>query len=277
MRKRIYLLLALCFLFFTSLSAALLAGQNNRLRREEERLFQSREELALAENRIRKDSERNLDLMEEVRSLSSDDSPRVMLTFDDGPSAITEDLLDILKDKNVRALFFINGVNVTSSREELLRRAVGEGHIIGNHTYSHDYSVIYRSGESFMEDFNRNEELIWKVTGTRSMFVRFPGGSRNSLCSEEEGALLMADLKDRITRRGYIYMDWNVTDNSHDADELIGSLERQILWKHSSTVLLHDRGDREVLLEALPRLIDELREKGFVFELYDPSSGVVRF
>ena len=277
MRKRIYLLLALAFLFFTSLSLTLLAGQNDRLRREEARLFQSREELALAEDRLREGKERNLDLLEEVESLSSGDPPRVMLTFDDGPSPITGKILDILHEKNVPAVFFINGANVTPAREELLRRAVREGHIIGNHTYSHDYEVIYQSVKSFMEDFNRNEALIWEWTQTRSMFVRFPGGSRNSLYAREGGRELMESLKATMDRRGYIYMDWNVTDDGDDPRELAESLESQIVWRHSSTVLLHDRSDREVLLEVLPGLIDNLKTRGVRFEQYDPASGAIRF
>lgn len=277
MKQRVLLLAVLFILFFSLLSFTLLAGQKNRIQRKEEQLFHSREELVWAENRLREEEERINELSQRVGALKGGEPPRLILTFDDGPSPYTGEILDILKEQDVPALFFINGINVTSSRADLLRRAVEEGHIIGNHTYSHDYNRIYRNEEAFMEDFSKNEDLIWDCTGTRSMLVRFPGGSRNSICETREGEKLMNDLKELMDRRGYLYMDWNVTENSSDPRELLQSLEEQIIWRDSATILLHDRGDRAVLPEILPQLIEDMKEAGYQFVVPEPSAGMVRF
>ncbi|MBN2628249.1 MAG: polysaccharide deacetylase [Spirochaetales bacterium] len=277
MKQRFFFIFLLFILFFAFMAGTLLAGQNRRLRLSEERLFRSREELVSAQARIREEEDWNRTLKEENHALTGTGGGRLILTFDDGPSEITGDILDILADKDVKALFFINGANVTRSREKLLLRAVEEGHLIGNHTYSHDYSQIYRSREGFMKDFLKNEKLILKTTDTRSMLVRFPGGSRNSLCTEEEGRALMEDLASELDRLGYVYMDWNVTDNGTDPQAFLSSLERQIFWRSSATILCHDRGDRALLLETLPRLIDDVREEGYTFVLPDRTGGVVRF
>ncbi len=277
MRQRLFLLLLLFSLFFSFLTVTLLAGQNRRLRLSEERLFHSREDLVQARNLIREEEERNRILREENDTLAGAAGGRLILTFDDGPSDITAALLDILREKQVPAVFFVNGVNVTRNRESLLTRAAAEGHLIGNHTYSHDYGLIYRSTEGFLKDFQRNEKLISRLTDTRSMLVRFPGGSRNSLCATGEGRALMDALKGEMDRQGYLYMDWNVTDDGTDPALYLDSLERQIFWRSSATILCHDRADRALLLEALPRLIDEARERGYRFELPDRSEGIVRF
>ncbi|MDC7219270.1 MAG: polysaccharide deacetylase [Spirochaetales bacterium] len=277
MKQRVVLVLGLFLFIFTFLSFALLAGQNSRIERREEMLFRSREELILAQNRINEEEQRVNTLSREVGRLSGENKAHIILTFDDGPSSITGPILDILEKENIPAVFFINGVNVSAGRVRLIKRAVAEGHIIGNHTYSHDYDRIYRSVDDFMEDFLKNEELIWKWTGTRSMLVRFPGGSRNSLCATEEGRQLMEDLKYEMDRRGYLYMDWNVTDPSNDPQEVLHSLEDQILWRDSATILLHDRGDRAFLVEILPSLIKTLKEEGYEFVLPERFAGAVRF
>jgi peptidoglycan-N-acetylglucosamine deacetylase len=277
MKQRFFFLFLLFLLFFAFMAVTLLTGQNRRLRLSEERLFRSREELVSAQARIREEEDWNKTLKEENHALTGTSGGRLILTFDDGPSEITDDILDILAEKNVKALFFINGINVTRSRENLLLRAVEEGHLIGNHTYSHDYSLIYRSREGFMKDFLKNERLILKTTDTRSMLVRFPGGSRNSLSSDEEGRELMDSLKSELDRLGYVYMDWNVTDTGTEPGAFLASLEQQIFWRSSATILFHDRGDRALLIETLPRLIDDVRREGYYFALPDRTGGVVRF
>ena len=104
----------------------------------------------------------------------------IWLTFDDGPSStITPKVLDILKKENVKATFFV--LNYSSSNEHLIKRIVAEGHTIGIHGYSHEYSKIYKSKETFMNNIYSLQDKIYKSTGVKSMYIRFPGGSSNTV------------------------------------------------------------------------------------------------
>ena len=111
---------------------------------------------------------------------NGEEGKRVFLTFDDGPSAeVTPHILDILKEYNIKATFFVvgNRVNVYS---DIVKRAYDEGHYIGNHGYSHKYSNIYKSVDSVIDEYNKTEEIIRKALGNpnySSHLFRFPGGS----------------------------------------------------------------------------------------------------
>ena len=102
----------------------------------------------------------------------------VYLTFDDGPSSRTSEILDILKKENIKATFFVIGKE-GEKEPEIMRRIVEEGHTLGIHTYSHVYTNVYASVESYLEDFNRTYELIYEATGLKTEIFRFPGGSIN--------------------------------------------------------------------------------------------------
>ena len=127
MKQRFLFIFLLFILFFAFMAGTLLAGQNRRLRLSEERLFRSREELVSAQARIREEEDWNRTLKEENHALTGTGGGRLILTFDDGPSEITGDILDILADKDVKALFFINGANVTRSREKTAPPGRGRG------------------------------------------------------------------------------------------------------------------------------------------------------
>ena len=105
---------------------------------------------------------------------------KVYLTFDDGPSIYTNDILDILDSYNVKATFFVVGKEETNA-EEALQRIVDEGHTLGMHSYSHKYKELYESMDSFTQDFARIRDYIYQATGVESVCYRFPGGSSNTV------------------------------------------------------------------------------------------------
>ena len=105
---------------------------------------------------------------------------KVYLTFDDGPSIYTNDILDILDSYNVKATFFVVGKEETNA-EEALQRIVDEGHTLGMHSYSHKYKELYESMDSFTQDFARIRDYIYQATGEESVCYRFPGGSSNTV------------------------------------------------------------------------------------------------
>lgn len=132
-------------------------------------------------------------------------NPKIMyLTFDDGPSQEnTAKVLDILKEHDIKATFFLVGENV-KKRPEMAKRIVEEGHTIGIHCYSHDYKEIYKSVDAYLEDFQKAYDVILETTGVEVQLFRFPGGSINSYNQE-----VYQDIIKKMTEKGYIYYDWN--------------------------------------------------------------------
>lgn len=133
--------------------------------------------------------------------------PKTMyLTFDDGPSVEnTNAVLDILKERNIKATFFVVGENV-EKHPEVAKRIVEEGHTIGIHCYRHDYKEIYASADSYMEDFEKAYNIVYEVTGVEVKLFRFPGGSINSYNKKVSEEIIR-----RMTEKGYIYFDWNAS------------------------------------------------------------------
>ncbi len=133
--------------------------------------------------------------------------PRTMyLTFDDGPTADnTVAVLDVLKERNIKATFFVVGENVVK-HPEVARRIVQEGHTIGIHCNYHGYQEIYKSVDSYLEDFQKAYDAVYEVTGVEAKLFRFPGGSVNAYNKNVRQGII-----DAMTEKGYIYFDWNAS------------------------------------------------------------------
>lgn len=203
------------------------------------------------------------------------------LTFDDGPSEHTEKILDILKEHDVKATFFVNG-NDTPFGRRMYRRIVKEGHALGNHTYSHNYRNIYKSSDSFWKDVFKLEELLEKTTGVKPRIIRFPGGSTNTVARSVSGYNLMEDLMQEVTDAGYIYMDWNVC--AFDAYNpppspvtIAANVLNQSKSKDLACILLHDSEFNSTTPGALPRIIEGLRDMGFYFDIVTYDTGSIKF
>ena len=200
----------------------------------------------------------------------------VYLTFDDGPSANTEKVLDILKKENVKATFFVTGNN--PKYNHLMKRAKEEGHAIGLHTYTHDYSKVYSSEEAYFDDLQNISDLVEKVTGEKTKILRFPGGSSN-LVSAKYTKGIMSSLTKRVKEKGYQYFDWNC--DSTDAAGNNVPVER--LVKNASSgqgeqinVLMHDTDAKDTTVEALPQIIKSYRSRGYVFQALTEKSFAPR-
>lgn len=166
--------------------------------------------------------------------------PKTMyLTFDDGPSAEnTNAVLDILKEKNVKATFFVVGENVRK-HPEVARRIVAEGHTIGIHCNSHDYDVIYESVDSYLEDFAAAYDAVYEVTGVEVEIFRFPGGSINAYNKEISEEIIKA-----MTERGFIYFDWNASledaQKGNTPETILQSAKDSTLGRKKIVMLGHD-------------------------------------
>lgn len=206
---------------------------------------------------------------------------RAYLTFDDGPSANTLAILDILAHYRVYATFFVNGNN-TQWGQDVYRRIVAEGHTLGNHSYSHNYSRIYASVESYLEDHQRLEDLLFAATGVRPNIVRFPGGSNNTVSHQYGGIDIMSRLTEDLLARGYQYFDWNITalDASavtQERDEIIYAVVSRLKDVATPVILLHDSSSKTTTVEALPAIIDELLRLGFSCEALQADSFTIHF
>lgn len=188
---------------------------------------------------------------------SKNEIRRVYLTFDDGPSANTDKILDILDEYGVKATFFVVGKEGYSGQYQ---RIVEDGHTLGMHSYSHKYGEIYQSLESYQQDLTRLHDFLYEITGVDSRIVRFPGGSSNTISKVD-----MQDLIKYLSDENMIYYDWNIS--SGDATSKYISPERiadnvlDNVWKHkTSIVLMHDAADKNTTVEALPIIIEKILE-----------------
>lgn len=203
------------------------------------------------------------------------------LTFDDGPSKYTAGILDILRNANAKATFFVLGVDTPLGRQ-MYTRIKNEGHEIGNHSYSHNYSRIYRSAWAFKQDFFRLEKLLQSVTGNTSKLIRFPGGSNNTVSHRYGGTGLMPKLVKEMASLGYTHFDWNVESQDSGAfmknsPGIVSSTLKGAANKTSALILLHDGVVNAATVAALPGIISGLRAQRFSFSLLSAKSFRVQF
>lgn len=186
---------------------------------------------------------------------------KVYLTFDDGPSSNTDQILDILKDYDVKATFFV--VGKTDERSvKAYQRIVEEGHTLAMHSYSHRYDEIYESKEAFARDLNSLQEYLYETTGVWPRIYRFPGGSSNTVSKVD-----MQELIEYLTDIGITYFDWNVASGDAvsrtlPAETIVNNCLSGVEKQKESVILMHDASNKGTTIEALPRIIEAIQEQG---------------
>jgi peptidoglycan/xylan/chitin deacetylase (PgdA/CDA1 family) len=200
----------------------------------------------------------------------------VYLTFDDGPSRHTDKLLDVLAEYDVKATFFVV-CNPDESLWPMYKRIVDEGHTLAMHSYTHVYSEVYASEESFIQDVTDLHDFLYEETGVDCKLYRFPGGSSNTV-SNVAIQTLIADLnEENIT-----YFDWNALSGDAvnpglSAGELNANIMENVRSNSGdSVVLMHDIDACENTLEALPDLIETLRNEGYTLSAIDADTTPVQ-
>ncbi|MDE7253552.1 MAG: N-acetylmuramoyl-L-alanine amidase [Acetatifactor sp.] len=184
--------------------------------------------------------------------------PKTMyLTFDDGPTAENTDVvLDILKEHNIKATFFLVGESV-ERYPEVAKRIAQEGHTIGIHCYNHDYKKLYQSVDSYVADFEKAREVVKNATGVEVKLFRFPGGSINAY---NKG--VYENIIEEMTGRGYIYFDWNASledATKHNEPELLLRNAKESTFGRRKVVMLaHDTVYNTV--SCLEELIEQFPE-----------------
>lgn len=195
---------------------------------------------------------------------SQDTQNTVYLTFDDGPTGLTPQVLDILKQYGIHATFFVVYQNGEEAKA-LYQRIVDEGHTLAVHTASHEYKTIYKSIDNYLDDFARLSDMLEQVTGEKPEIFRFPGGSINSY---NRG--IYQELISEMLRRGYTYYDWDVSSGSSTKSASKASIFSNVLngvsGKSRPIVLLHDAGS-SATVSALPDIIEQLTASGYTFDV----------
>lgn len=183
---------------------------------------------------------------------------KVCLTFDDGPSIYTDDILDVLDKYDVKATFFVNG---REGYDEEYRRIVAEGHTLGMHSYSHDYKTVYADLDSFADDLYSIKTYLYELTGVECDLYRFPGGSSNNASKAD-----MTRLIQYLNAKEIRYFDWNVSGGDAaggyiSADMIAWNVLNGIKKADADTcvVLLHDASGKSTTVEALPMIIEKIQ------------------
>ena len=203
--------------------------------------------------------------------------PMVALTFDDGPSARTDEILEILDKYGVKATFFVVGANEEGDLERM-QKIVAAGHTLAIHSYSHDYKKIYASVEAYLEDFNQMFCQIYEATGVKPQIFRFPGGSVNSY-----NVGIHQQLIAEMTRRGFVYFDWNVANGDavfskiQPSSTLTANALKGVGTARRAIILMHDSSAKTTTVEALPAIIEGYLEAGYSFAALTPSTRSVTF
>ncbi|MCC2507946.1 polysaccharide deacetylase [Bacillus cereus] len=187
----------------------------------------------------------------------------VYLTFDDGPSTLTGKFLDVLKENNVKATFFMQGSNLQNTSYQInVKRAVKEGHYIGAHSMTHNSDKLYKKGQ-FVPEMKETLSLIQSITGTNPKLVRPPYGSHPGLKSEE--------LRNQIVDAGIKIWDWTIDSEDwklkDNPNQIIENVKKYTT-DDVEVVLMHEKAQT---LQVLPQIIKFYKEKGYEFGVYNDA------
>ncbi|OEF99412.1 hypothetical protein BHF71_02175 [Vulcanibacillus modesticaldus] len=194
------------------------------------------------------------------RDFIVEDKPTVYLTFDDGPSYLTTKILDILKEEEVKATFFVLG-QAAEQNKQIIKRIVAEGHSIGNHSYTHRYEYIYKDFFNYWQEIQMTEKVIYDITGVRTSLIRTPGGTYKNWDSF---------YFYYMDRAGYLVYDWNVDSGDSKRkgvlpEEIINTIKGSVR-ENKLIVLMHDGSGHLNTVKALPSIIHYYKSLGYQFK-----------
>jgi peptidoglycan/xylan/chitin deacetylase (PgdA/CDA1 family) len=197
------------------------------------------------------------------------------LTFDDGPSEYTTDIVNILDSFGIKATFFFSGGD-SAEDKRIMKLVADSGHTVAVHSLSHSYTTVYASVESFLEDFNNTYTSVYEATGVKPQIFRFAGGSVNNY-----NRFIYKEIIAEMTRRGFVYYDWNVS--GEDAAETANwtSIYNHVMdgaklhRDDRAIILLHDSKARTVTV--VEDVITAMQDMGYTFEPLENNVMPVTF
>ncbi|MEG1008482.1 MAG: polysaccharide deacetylase family protein [Clostridia bacterium] len=220
--------------------------------------------------------ERNVNVITKTKE---DITKTIYLTFDDGPSNITESLLDMLKKYNVKATFFVVGKNI-NDYTNIVKRASDEGHVVAVHCYDHNYSEVYKSDIIFFDQLKKTENIIYNITGKDNKLFRFPGGSSNTV-SKKYNLGIMSRITKETTNKGYIYFDWNIdsmdSTKKLSGNEIYNNLVNGLNVKSNTVVVLcHDSVNKSTTIMGVEMFINYCKNRGYNFNVITNTTPYIK-
>lgn len=212
------------------------------------------------------------DLSDKISNLINGNEKVAFLTFDDGPNiSVTPKVLDILKEEDIKASFFVIGKYV-EQYPEIVKRAYEEGHFIANHGYDHNNNILYKNKESFITEISRTDLAISNAIGVQnycSHIFRFPNGfmSTGNKTQKKEAVKWLREIN-------YTYIDWNCLNNDsikkYSNYQLLNNLKKTCKGKNTLVILMHDTKDVSNSSAVLKDSIEYLKSEGYKFKnFYD--------
>ena len=280
------ILIILCFIFYFSAEKVIdnrISKQNkikqneiivNQIEANAEAEKQKQEQEKIQKEKIAKRfSKLSSDDIQKVDNIyKHSDVKRVFLTFDDGPTKqVTPFILNLLKQENIKASFFLLGKNVVNN-PDIVKQEYNDGHFIGNHSYSHKYSDIYANVDSVFNEYNETEEAIQNAIGSKdfhTLVFRFPGGSKGGFYND-----IKVQAASKLKEAGIANVDWNALTNDADGarteEQIMENFHKTVKDETSVVLLMHDSADKILTYNTLPNIIKYFRDNGYKFEtIYD--------
>lgn len=193
------------------------------------------------------------------------------LTFDDGPSENTDAILEILARYQANATFFVTAQPVNEPYFDRLPLIQAGGHQIALHSASHRYSEIYKSTTDFWLDIKQLRQTLSSWVDVEEIrWLRFPGGSTNTVSHRYGGSGIMKELTAQAEEKGYHWIDWNVcaedaTAARPDAAAILHNIQKDAEGRDVCVVLMHDTASAKHTVEALPDILDWFAGQGYEF------------
>lgn len=280
-KKIIFLILIILIIIALSVFGAIKLVEYNKQKEldvkiEQENLQEQKrieEERIKEEKRLKNSKEFTEEQKQSIENIyHNSNEKRVFLTFDDGPTkSVTPFILDLLKQENIKATFFVLG-NKAKSNSDLIKREFEEGHYIANHGYTHKYSQIYQNPQTVLDEYNYTEQCIQEALENpdyHSRIFRFPGGSTGGYYST-----IKRQTKQFLRENGIVSLDWNAlskdAEGANTKEQILENIKNIIGNKQSVVILMHDSSDKILTYETLPDVIQYLRENNYEFKnIYD--------
>ena len=204
----------------------------------------------------------------------------IYLTFDDGPGAYTQQILNTLDKHGIKATFFVT--NQFPAYKYMIKEEFNRGHTVAVHSLTHNWN-IYQSSASYWNDFNSMNDIIEQQTGTRTTILRFPGGTSNHMANKTSGKVGMSTLVNEVNAKGLHYFDWNVSVEDAGgcvkvADKVscvVNNFKRYINPNRENIVLMHDI--KKFTADGLESMITYAKNQGYTFKRINNDTAPVHF
>ena len=196
------------------------------------------------------------------------------LTFDDGPSNNSKDILDILAKYDAKATFFLIGSQTSEENKTIIERIVEEGHAIGLHSNVHDFDKLYIGADACVQDFEEQYKNLKEEYGIDTKIFRFPGGSACSYMNGQRQSYINA-----MREKGFIGFDWHVSGEDSYGNPTVWSIQKNVFDNlkdyTNPIILLHDINIADATVDALPGILEQIIKEGYSFGTLDNSAEYI--